>query len=116
MLARFVAIFWIMEVDAKPVVTWARKIAGNGACGEAAVGALHRAASDKRATLTPNDVAMKRAGDAARRIEEYMASMRAMGAMREFTRAYKRRRTEAAANGKGFMSYAVAEARLRRAL
>jgi hypothetical protein len=59
---------------------------------------------------------MSRAGHAAGRIEEYIASMRARGAMREFTRAYKRRRTEAAANGKGFMSYAVAEARLRRAL
>jgi hypothetical protein len=36
--------------------------------------------------------------------------------MREFTRAYKRRRIEAAANGQGFMTYAVAEARLRKAL
>lgn len=30
MLARSVAIFWIMEVDAKPVVALARKIAGKG--------------------------------------------------------------------------------------
>src|SRR5258707_1857020 len=36
LLARSVAIFWIMEVDAKPVVALARKIAGNGAGGNAA--------------------------------------------------------------------------------
>jgi hypothetical protein len=116
LLARSVAIFWIMEVDAKPVVASARKIAGKGSGGDAAVAALHRAANDLRAVLTPHDVAMSRAGHAAGRIEEYMASMRARGAMQEFTRAYKRRRAEAAANGKGFMSCAVAEARLRRAL
>jgi len=112
MLARSVAIFWIMEVDAKPVVASARK----GAGGDAAVAALHRAAFDLRAVLTPNDVAMSRAGQAAGRIEQYIDSMRAKGAMREFTRAYKRRRMEAEANGQGFMTYAVAEARLRRAL
>jgi hypothetical protein len=59
---------------------------------------------------------MKRAGDAARRIEEYVESMRAAGAMREFTRAYKARRLAASTQGKGFMSFAVAEGRLRRAL
>jgi hypothetical protein len=41
MLARSVAIFWIMEVDAKPVVASARKIAGKAAGDDAAVAALH---------------------------------------------------------------------------
>jgi hypothetical protein len=117
MLARSVAIFWIMEVDTKPVVTSARKIAGKSPGGAAeAIATLHRAASAKRATLTEHTIAMSRAGDAARRIEEYMASMRAMGAMREFTRLYKARRSTAATQGKGFMTYAAAELRLRRAL
>jgi hypothetical protein len=58
-----------MEVDAKPVVTSARKIAGKGAGGDAAVAALHRAASYRRATLTEHQAAMTRAGQAAGRIE-----------------------------------------------
>jgi hypothetical protein len=36
--------------------------------------------------------------------------------MREFTKTYKRRRLAAGLRGEGFMSYAVAELRLRRAL
>jgi hypothetical protein len=64
MIARSVAIFWIMEVDAKPVVTSARKIAGKSQGAAEAIAALHRAASDKRAMLTPHDVAMARAGNA----------------------------------------------------
>jgi hypothetical protein len=111
MLARSVAIFWIMEVDATPVVALARKIAGKGAGGDAAVAALHRAANDLKATLTPHDVAMSRAGQVAGRIEEYIESMRAMGGD-----ARIHPRVQAAANGQGFMTYAVAEQRLRKAL
>jgi hypothetical protein len=116
LLARSVAIFWIMEVDAKPVVTSARKIAGKGAGGDAAVAALHRAATDLRAVLTPNDVAMTRAGNAAAKLDRYLDSLQGSGALREFTRMYKRRRTEAKAAGLGFMKYKNAELRLRRAL
>jgi hypothetical protein len=116
LLARSVAIFWIMEVDAKPVVTSARKIAGKGAGGDAAVAALHRAATDLRAVLTPNDVAMTRAGNAAAKLDRYLDSLQGSGALREFTRVYKRRRTEAKAAGLGFMTYKNAELRLRRAL
>jgi hypothetical protein len=68
LLARSVAIFWIMAVDAKRVVDRARKIAGKGAGGNAAISALHQAANDLRATLTPHDLAVSRAGDAAGRI------------------------------------------------
>jgi hypothetical protein len=103
-LARSVATFWIMEVDSKPVVAPARKIAGKSRGAAEAIAALHRAATDLWAVLTPNDAATKRAGDAARRIEEYMASLRQTGKMREFTRAYKARRLAASTQGKGFMS------------
>jgi hypothetical protein len=116
MLARSVAIFWVMELDAKPVVTSARKIAGKSQGAAEAIAALHRAASDKRATLTPHDVAMTRAGNAAAKLDRYLDSLQGSGAFREFTRMYKRRRIEAKAAGQGFMSYAVAEARLRKAL
>jgi hypothetical protein len=115
-VARSVAIFWIMEVDAKPVVTSARKIAGKGAGGNAAISALHQAANDLRATLTPHDVAISRATNAAAKLNQYLDSLQGSGALREFTRMYKRRRIEAKAAGQGFMSYRNAELRLRRAL
>jgi hypothetical protein len=108
-----VAIFWIMEADAKPVVARARKLAGKSAD---ATASLRQAATDLRATLTPHATAMARAGAAAERLDGYIESLRARGAMKEFTRAFRRRRLAAAANGQGFMSFAVAEARLRKAL
>jgi hypothetical protein len=58
---------------------------------------------------------VRRAGEAATKLDGYIA-MRARGAMREFTKTYKRRRLVATMRGEGFMSYAVAELRLRRAL
>jgi hypothetical protein len=70
----------------------ARQHAGASPDAGVATAALHRAAADQRVTLTLHDVAMLRAGDAAGRIERYIDSMRAKGAMREFTRANKRRR------------------------
>ena len=113
---RAVSVQWLPQMNARAVVKLARRHAGASPDAAEALAALHRAAADQRVTLTPHDVAMTRAGDAVGRIEGYIDSMRAKGAMREFTRAYKRRRTEAAANGEGFMTYAVAEARLRKAL
>jgi hypothetical protein len=102
MLARSVAIYWIMQVDAKRVVDRARKIAGNGAGGNAAISALHQAANDTRATLTPHDVAMARAGSATAKLDRYLDSLQGSGALKEFTRMYKRRRIEAKAAGLGF--------------
>jgi hypothetical protein len=116
LLARSVAIFWIMEVDAKPVVALARKIAGKGAGGDAAISALHEAASDIRATLTAHSVAISRAANAAARIEEYIDNLHARGAMRIFTKGYKVRRLAAKQRGENFMTYRAAELRLRRAL
>jgi hypothetical protein len=66
--------------------------------------------------LTPHDVAMMRAGAAARRLDAHVASLRACGMMREFTRQYKLGRAAATARGEGFMSYGNAESRLRQAL
>jgi hypothetical protein len=107
---RAVAIFWIMQSDARAVVTLARKQNGD------AVEALHQAATEKRATLTPHDTAMMRAADAAKRLDSYIEGLRARGAMREFTKAYRRHRLAAMERGEGFMTFKSAEARLRRAL
>jgi hypothetical protein len=70
---------------------------------------------DHRAVLTPHDNAISRAGASAKRLDAYIENLRARGAMREFTKTYKRRRLAAAAQGEGFMTFAVAELRLRRA-
>ena len=113
---RAVSVQWLPETNVRAIVRQARKLAGESPDATTAARALAQAATDQRVTLTPNDVAMSRAGQAAGRIEQYIDSMRAKGAMREFTRAYKRRRMEAAANGQGFMTCAAAEARLRKAL
>ena len=99
-----------MQSDARAVVTLARKIAGN------AVDALHQAGTEKRATLTPHGVAMTRAADAAKRLDSYIEGLRARGAMREFTKTYRRYRLAAAQRGEGFMTFKTAEARLRKAL
>jgi hypothetical protein len=66
--------------------------------------------------LTEHATAMARAGSASQRLDEYMASVRGTGVLKEFNRAYKRRRMAATARGEGFMTFKTAEARLRNAL
>jgi hypothetical protein len=75
-----------------------------------------QAAADHRVVLTPHDVAMSRTGEMAKKLDTYIESLRARGAMREFTKAYKRHRVAAAERGEGFMSFKIAEQRFRRAL
>ena len=100
--------------DAKPVVKVARRLAGKNV--DDAVVSLRKAAVECRATLTPHGVAMQRAAGAARRLDEYLTSLKGTGVLKEFARTYKRRRIAAAERGKGFMSYKVAELRFKRAL
>jgi hypothetical protein len=78
--------------------------------------ALTKAAADLHVTLTPHATAMMRAGEAAKRLDRYMDSLRGTGVLKEFTRAYCHKRLAAGPRGEGFMSYATAELRLRRAL
>jgi hypothetical protein len=59
---------------------------------------------------------MARAADAAKRLDGYIEQLRARGAMKEFTRAYRRHRMAATARGEGFMPFATAELRFKRAL
>jgi hypothetical protein len=61
-----------------------------------------------RPALTPHDVAISRATDAAKRLDEYLLSVRGTGTLKEFNRAYKLRREAAAARGEGFMSFKTA--------
>jgi hypothetical protein len=65
---------------------------------------------------TPDDIAISRANAAVVRLDRMIEQMRRDGTLQEFNARYKRGRTEAAAEGRGFMAYAVAIARLKRAL
>jgi hypothetical protein len=102
-----VSVFWLhTETVAAAVIKAARQIAGKSCLDvDAAVAALPRAAADNRATLTPNATALDRGAVAANKL-----------VLMQFNREYKRRRTEATANGSGFMIYKVALGRLRLAL
>jgi hypothetical protein len=110
------AIFWIIATEAKPIVRQARKLAGPRPDIATTEAALHEAASSLRSTLTPHAAAIQRARKASQKLDGYLESLRWSGKMREFTRAYKQRRMAATASGQGFMTYAVAELRLRQAL
>lgn len=111
-----VSIQWVLETQARAIVKQARRDAGASPDAATAGRALAQAAADQRATLTPHDVAISRAGEAARTIEQYMQSLRGTGTLKEFNRAYKQHRMAATARGERFMTYKIAEARLRRAL
>jgi hypothetical protein len=112
------AIFWLPEAQAqaRSVAARARAIAGDNPDVDAAISALRDAAAHCSATLTPNDVTMTRAANAAERLDRYMDTLKGTGILKEFTKAYRLRRMAAAARGEGFMSFATAELRFKRAL
>jgi hypothetical protein len=109
-------VFWIATVNAKPVVKCAQRLAGVNQNIDDAVVSLKKAATECRATLTPHDTAISRAAGAARRLDEYLSSVRGAGTLREFKRAFTVRREAAMAAGRGFMPYKIAMSRLRLAL
>jgi hypothetical protein len=107
---------WIDERQAIAVAREARRFAGDRPDGPTAADALARAAASQRTTLTPDHVAIERAGAASARIEQHLAALWRTGGLTEFNREYTARRNEARAAGHGFMNYSAATARLRRAL
>lgn len=113
---RAASVHWIAAVDTKAVVNKARKIAGKAPDIAEAEAALRQAAGDLRAVLTENQIALERAGAMAQRLDAFVASLRARGAMKQFTKQYKLRRLAAKERGESFVSYQICEMRLRRAL
>jgi hypothetical protein len=111
-----VSVQWLPAAKARSIAMKARNLAGANPDAATAARVLAQAAADQRVTLTPNDVAMSRAGEAAGRLDAYVEALRARGDMKEFTKAYRLLRMAAKARGEGFMSFKVAELRLRRAL
>jgi hypothetical protein len=108
--------WWIAAADAARVAGSARQCAGADPDVATATAAVLRSAASLRATLTPDDVAIARAGAAMARLDEYLASLKGTGTLKEFNRRYKRGREAARAQGQGFMGYSTAMARLKLAL
>jgi hypothetical protein len=67
-------------------------------------------------TATEHHIVVERADAAIERIEAGVADAGRNGDLQFFNSEYRRRRIAAAEQGRGFMSYRVAETRLRRAL
>jgi hypothetical protein len=63
-------------MDARSIVRQARRDAGRSPDAARAGRALAQAAADHRQTLTPNEVAMARAGVAATKLDAYLESLR----------------------------------------
>jgi hypothetical protein len=66
--------------------------------------------------ITPHDIVLLRAGAAVARIESALRQAQANGGLSFFNAEYKRRRLEARAQGRRFMRYDEAMARLRKVL
>jgi hypothetical protein len=114
--ARAAVVHWLREGEATAVMRQARRLAGKSPDIAQAENALHRAAAETRTVLTEHATAMMRAGEAAAKLDRYMDSLRGTGVLKEFTKAYRRKRLAAGLRGEGFMSYGNAELRLRKAL
>jgi hypothetical protein len=108
--------WWIAAQDAQRVATGARRLAGEGADAAKAIAAVMRSAGALGATLTPDDIALARAANSMLRLDAMLHEMGRDGTLREFNRRYAVGRAAAKAEGRGFMTYEQAMARLKRAL
>jgi hypothetical protein len=114
--ADVVEVFWIPAAKARSIAARGRHIAGPGLEVDDAVAAIRSAAAESRTTITLHDVAIARAAEMASALDLMAAEMQANGQLKAFNQQFRARRSAAAANGHGFMSYRVAELRLRKAL
>jgi hypothetical protein len=78
--------WWIDRSKAVPVARAARRFAGANPDLSTATAAVHRSAASLGATLTPGDIAIERAGDAAARLNAYsLLSASARYILKQFT-------------------------------
>lgn len=110
------AVYWSDAVKARQIVRKTRKHAGADPDRATMAKALHHVARLERVGITPDAVAINRAEAASQQLDEYLERLRKCGAMRDFTRMFKRARFAAGLRGEGFMNWHTAELRLRRAL
>jgi len=114
--ANAVAVFWVQKKQAVALARLARRLAGADSDRDDALLALREAAAELGVTLTPHATAISRAAAAVERLDAFIDSLRANGGYRAFTQEYKRRRLAACERGEGFVTFKVAEQRLKAAL
>jgi hypothetical protein len=95
------------------VASAARRLAGAGADAATAIAA---AAASLGATLTPDDIAVAHAANSMMRLDAMIHKMKVSGELHQFNRRYKIERAAVLAEGRTFMSYGNALARLKLAL
>jgi hypothetical protein len=108
--------YWVRSDQATAICRRARRHASRNSGLANSTAALRRAAGELRVVMTENATALTRAITQANRLAEFMETLNKNGGLKEFNRLYKLRRTEAAAAGRGYASYASMLARLRRTL
>jgi hypothetical protein len=101
------AAWWARRGDAARIFVGARK--ATNASGLPAAAAILHSARKLGVEITPHAVAVAK-------INTKLAAAQAAGALQFFNQEYQRRRRQAQAQGKGFMSYATARGRLERVL
>jgi len=99
-------VWWCHANDAGTIVKLARRMDND----------IPGAAARLRLAATPHDRVIERASAAIERIATGLARANGRGTIGFFNSEYRQRRLEAAAQGRGFMSYRSAQTRLRRAL
>jgi hypothetical protein len=112
-----VSAHWVADnAAATAVVRSAASIAGMRPTKQAALDALFRAATRHSVRLTSHEAVIARAMKAAARLDASLNAAAAGGRLKQFHAEYRRRRIEAGAHGKPFMSFTMAERRLWRAI
>jgi len=109
------AAWWARRGDAALIFAAARK-ATKASDGLPAAAAILHSARKLGVEITPHAVAMMRVEAALAKTNTKLAAAQAVGALQFFNQEYQRRRRQAQAQGKGFVSYATARRRLERVL
>jgi hypothetical protein len=112
-----VSAHWVADkAAATAVVRSASSIVGVRPTEQAALDALFRAAAKHSVHLSPHEAVIARATKASARLDANLKAAATGGRLKQFHAEYRRRRVEASANGKPFMSFTKAERRFRRAI
>jgi hypothetical protein len=108
--------YWVDADQAGALTRQTRLLAGDQPSVARLTEALRQAAADRHVVLTAHQEAIRRAQIATAELDQAFERLREGRLLREFNRHYREHRRLAKENGCGFMTYATALARLKRAL
>jgi hypothetical protein len=112
-----IAALWTTDKTAATVVLTSATATVDAVPSEhAAVDAIVCSAERHSLRLFPHESVIKRAANAVARLDARMDATASRGGLKAFHAEYRRRRLDARKQGKRFMSFAMANRRLRRAI